>query len=1293
MKPCRLVISAFGPYGGQTEIDFEQLGGNGLYLITGDTGAGKTTIFDAITFALYGEASGSVRESGMFRSKYAAPETPTYVELTFLYQGKRYTVKRNPEYLRPKGRGEGMTLQKGDAVLTFPDERQPVAKSRDVTKAVTELIGLDYRQFTQIAMIAQGDFQKLLLAGTADRAEIFRRIFHTGIYQEIQNQLREAVRERWKEYDEIRRSISQYLSGVRCGEDASLEGELETLKEVKFEGKIERGLEILELLLEEENALLKELREQEMALREQIAGEERLLERTGQRNRLQDAFRKKQEELEASAPRLEELRKKLEEAEEAAKSCEEIRLSMGQAEEKLRQYGILEEYRRIQKKKSGEIEDRGREKEDRQKQTDLLIRRIGEQKQELDSLRDTGEEKERLDHQMKDIQSRKMDLKKLLTEVRQNDREQAETGELLEKQGQEERSGQKTLEETEKQAEALSDRELKLVALESGKNAYKKQRTQLKQLKKSYEDSLKACGEEERLLQEILRREEQLLRDDSGNPRDIRELLYQTERRKEELKARGEDMEKLRLLLGRLKKKGKAYTEKQSAYEAASAECGELREKYYGLERIFLNAQAGILASRLEEGKPCPVCGSLQHPAAAPLPSETPDQGKLKEEKEALEGAEARMRKLSEDAGKMREQFMREGFEGGRLCEELLGMESVSTESPEEFLTCLGTAGKLLPGRQRENGEELRKAEERGKLLEENLRELTELQEKEQGIRKQISSLEGGKQTVFSQIRNALEELRATVEGEKARVDLFTEGEISREDPEKRQQWEESQENAGNKGDPSDPSARREISEKASEGIRWLQTKIREMEEQERGFREEVRLRKEYMEKAGALREALEKLKKEIEKQKSRRQVLLSRLDERKERLLEALSHGRTATEGNAPTDFGENADLQEMLTEAGKALEFLEQEEKRLKQELGVNEERGRKRATLEKEIPDGEKKLSQLREEIQKLLVALSRLQTEKEQTDEEIRLCEEKISGQKREELEQELTLQKEKLSGLLQAREQAEAAYQEGKVKAAELRSDAAALERQIQELGSALNEEEIQARKQKLEERREALSAREREIHTACNVNQEIYESVKDRQGAMVVLEQEYMQLRALSDTANGTLGGKRKIELETYVQMAYFDRILRRANLRLLTMSSGQYELKRQEDGSNKKEKAGLDLNVIDHYNGSERSVKTLSGGESFQASLSLALGLSDEVQSRAGGIRLDAMFVDEGFGSLDDEALNQAMKALGGLTEGDRIVGIISHVAELKERIDKKIVVTKDRGRSGIASHVQVVC
>ena len=153
---------------------------------------------------------------------------------------------------------------------------------------------------------------------------------------------------------------------------------------------------------------------------------------------------------------------------------------------------------------------------------------------------------------------------------------------------------------------------------------------------------------------------------------------------------------------------------------------------------------------------------------------------------------------------------------------------------------------------------------------------------------------------------------------------------------------------------------------------------------------------------------------------------------------------------------------------------------------------------------------------------------------------------------------------------------------------------------------------------------------------------------------------------------------------------SYFERIIARANTRFMVMSGGQYELKRCSEEDNRG-KSGLGLNVVDHYNGTQRSVRTLSGGESFQASLSLALGLSDEIQSAAGGIRLDTMFVDEGFGSLDEDTLNLAMKALGDLAEGRRLVGIISHVTELKERIERQIVVVKEKS-GGSRARIQVL-
>ncbi len=157
----------------------------GYTFITGDTGAGKTTLFDAITYALYDHSSGGVREGSMLRCKYADDKTPTFVELEFEVHGERYTVRRNPEYQRPKTRGEGMTTEKADATLTYPDDRPPVTKAKDVTAAVQEIIGLDYNQFSQIAIIAQGQFTKLLNASTEERSRIFRKLFRTQRYAEI----------------------------------------------------------------------------------------------------------------------------------------------------------------------------------------------------------------------------------------------------------------------------------------------------------------------------------------------------------------------------------------------------------------------------------------------------------------------------------------------------------------------------------------------------------------------------------------------------------------------------------------------------------------------------------------------------------------------------------------------------------------------------------------------------------------------------------------------------------------------------------------------------------------------------------------------------------------------------------------------------------------------------------------------------------------------------------------------------------------------------------------------------
>ena len=246
----------------------------------------------------------------------------------------------------------------------------------------------------------------------------------------------------------------------------------------------------------------------------------------------------------------------------------------------------------------------------------------------------------------------------------------------------------------------------------------------------------------------------------------------------------------------------------------------------------------------------------------------------------------------------------------------------------------------------------------------------------------------------------------------------------------------------------------------------------------------------------------------------------------------------------------------------------------------------------------------------------------------------------------------------------------------------------ALTAQQTETGEAADLPALESQRDALTARRTALAAQEKALTARLLPNRKAADLYRQHAAARAELERRWQWVNALASTAGGTLSSKQKIRLEAYIQMNYLDAILVHANTRLMQMTAGQYELERV-GAENQRSQSGLDLGVIDHYNGTRRSVKTLSGGESFKASLALALGLSDEVQSAAGGIRLDTLFLDEGFGSLDDESLEQAIRVLAGLTEGDRLVGIISHVAALKERIDKQVVVKK--ARSG-GSTVEVI-
>ena len=229
MRPLLLKMSAFGPYAGNTVIEFDKLGDKGLYLICGDTGAGKTTIFDAICYALFGEASGRLRDVSMLRSKYADDLTPTEVELLFLHNDKEYRIVRNPEYYRPSKRGGGLTKQPQDACLYMPDGNV-ISKAKDVNKAVEALLSLNCDQFFQISMIAQGSFRELLISDTNTRQKIFRELFKTGFYLTLQDKLSEARKEISDKVSDSKKSIELYVRDITVDEDDVLSIDVENAK-------------------------------------------------------------------------------------------------------------------------------------------------------------------------------------------------------------------------------------------------------------------------------------------------------------------------------------------------------------------------------------------------------------------------------------------------------------------------------------------------------------------------------------------------------------------------------------------------------------------------------------------------------------------------------------------------------------------------------------------------------------------------------------------------------------------------------------------------------------------------------------------------------------------------------------------------------------------------------------------------------------------------------------------------------------------------------------------------------
>ena len=385
MRPLRLTLSAFGPYAAQTTLDLEKLGKGGLYLITGDTGAGKTTIFDAITYALYDHSSSGIREGSMLRCKYADDKTPTFVELEFEVHGVRYMVRRNPEYQRPKARGEGMTTEKADATLTYPDDRPPVTKAKDVTAAVQEIIGLDYNQFSQIVLIAQGQFTKLLNASTEERSRIFRKLFRTQRYAQLQERLQAEAAALNQQRTAQNAKLDSLLGGLQFSPE---DPDAEALRALCAQTVPETALALLDALTARQAAALEEAGTALQTTEAQLDTVQRQLGAAAQAQRLAQQLTARQAELAAARPALDAARAEADHHAGDAAQLDALTAQVTQAQRALAAYDALDTLCRQQTEARDAARLAAAQAQKRRTQLDSLNAALAAAETELSALAD-----------------------------------------------------------------------------------------------------------------------------------------------------------------------------------------------------------------------------------------------------------------------------------------------------------------------------------------------------------------------------------------------------------------------------------------------------------------------------------------------------------------------------------------------------------------------------------------------------------------------------------------------------------------------------------------------------------------------------------------------------------------------------------------------------------------------------------------------------------------------------------------------------------------------------------------
>ena len=1014
MKPLRLAMSAFGPYPSQQILDFRELKERSLFLITGPTGSGKTTILDAICFALYGETSGQERSGGQMRSQYADPATLTEVTFDFALGAEEYRVWRQPQQERPKKRGEGATaiavaatLWKRTGLADKDGDGEPLAtKAGDVNQNVERILGFRSDQFRQVVMLPQGRFRELLLADSRKREEILEALFRTEVYRRIEEALKAASK-----------GLTDQLSELKIRRQTVLEAD-------------------------------------------EAASAEELTQRL-------DAAKSEQQV--------------------AGQTLKAARAT-GAATEKALQVG-----REAQAKLS--------EQTNAEKALNILDAHTNEIKAKQIEL-DRGKKAAGL----QDVEAQR----------RQRTREMKEAQVAHEGADKDLAKANKVLERTEQALTKERGRRPEAAALQAKVHELEKLSDCVGKLAKAEEDLREArgkAGELTRESKEAERRAEQLARELDTSKKalaEVEKLAAQAEARQlaaTQARKEREDWTELKELRGRIMTLGKDRERTERTAKKAQGDLDKAVETLRTMEKAFGESSAGLIARDLKAGKPCPVCGSTEHPAPAQLREDLPDSAQLEAQRNALPELESQRDEARKALAELEQQ---------------LAVGSASVAKLQKSL------GEKAEAKSAEVEAAVARCEEQLKLAKE--------------AAKQVKTLQGRATSLAAQQKEAAAACKKLVK------DL---------------------------------------------GIAQTQQDrlAGQVHEQEAGIPRELR-------SPEALTETLDKTRK--------------KLDELNDAMETAQEMANKAAETVSACK-GTVEEVGKSLAKATLAMETA--------QHLFLNR--------LEK---------AGFRTENDYLAARLA---------DVQIDLLEQRINRHK----------------------------------------EDLAAAQERLQRARKAAEGLTLPDMKKLENEVRQAAAAVEDAVKTSKELDLRI-EHVRQSLGILATLakkaaeiETQYQTIGRLADVANGVNG--QNITFQRFVLGALLDDVLVAASHRLKTMSKGRYLLQRQHDPTDRRRAAGLDLEVNDAYTGQTRPVCTLSGGESFLAALALALGLADVVQSYAGGIRLDTIFVDEGFGSLDSGSLDDAMRSLIDLQQSGRLVGVISHVAEMKERIDTRLEVTTTQSGS----------